>query len=122
MRARVWRRAKGERRALVRSLVARTSSVRLPANAGGRRVGVQELPQAGAVPARWWVRARALTTLVSPGVTGSEPADGISDPVAREAMRTYRVPALPAGAIAYAVSRPEGVEVNELVVRPRVLS
>jgi len=71
------------------------------------------------------VRARASTTLVSPGMTGSEPADGISDPVAREAMRTYRVPALPAGAIAYAVSRPEGVEgveVNELVVRPRVLS
>ncbi|MET8978903.1 SDR family oxidoreductase [Streptomyces sp. NPDC004539] len=65
-------------------------------------------------------------TLVSPGVTESELADGISDPVAREAMRTYRALALPADAIAaavaYAVGQPEGVDVNELVVRPRALA
>ncbi|GAQ57024.1 SDR family oxidoreductase [Streptomyces acidiscabies] len=64
-------------------------------------------------------------TLVSPGVTESELADGISDPVAREAMRAYRAVAMPAGAVAeavaYAVGQPEGVDVNELVVRPRVV-
>ncbi|MFJ9605838.1 SDR family oxidoreductase [Kitasatospora sp. NPDC101176] len=61
-------------------------------------------------------------TLVSPGVTESELADGIADPTAREAMRAYRAVALPASAvadaIAYAVSRPRQVDVNELVVRP----
>ncbi|MFD9084662.1 SDR family oxidoreductase [Streptomyces erythrochromogenes] len=61
-------------------------------------------------------------TLVSPGVTESELADGISDPVAREAMKAYRAVALPASAvadaIAYAVSQPPEVDVNELVVRP----
>ncbi|MGW6979882.1 SDR family oxidoreductase [Streptomyces sp. NPDC054932] len=61
-------------------------------------------------------------TLVSPGVTESELADGISDPAAREAMRAYRAVALPAsaiaGAIAHAVAQPAGVDVNEIVVRP----
>ncbi|MEV7593041.1 SDR family oxidoreductase [Streptomyces sp. NPDC090085] len=61
-------------------------------------------------------------TLVSPGVTESELADGISDPAAREAMRAYRAVALPAsavaGAVAYAVSQPAEVDVNEIVVRP----
>ncbi|MFI7355848.1 SDR family oxidoreductase [Streptomyces avidinii] len=61
-------------------------------------------------------------TLVSPGVTESELAEGISDPAAREAMKAYRAVALPAsaiaGAIAYAVAQPPGVDVNEIVVRP----
>ncbi|MFD4913920.1 SDR family oxidoreductase [Streptomyces virginiae] len=61
-------------------------------------------------------------TLVSPGVTESELAEGISDPAAREAMKTYRAVALPAsaiaGAIAYAVAQPAEVDVNEIVVRP----
>ncbi|MFK0256403.1 SDR family oxidoreductase [Streptomyces sp. NPDC090445] len=61
-------------------------------------------------------------TLVSPGVTESELADGISDPVAREAMKAYRAVALPASAIAeaiaYAVAQPAEVDVNEIVVRP----
>ncbi|MFB6578857.1 MULTISPECIES: SDR family oxidoreductase [unclassified Streptomyces] len=61
-------------------------------------------------------------TLVSPGVTESELAEGISDPVAREAMKAYRAVALPAsaiaGAIAYAVAQPAEVDVNEIVVRP----
>lgn len=61
-------------------------------------------------------------TLVSPGVTESELADTISDPAARETMRTYRAVALPASAIAdaiaYAVSQPPQTDVNEIVVRP----
>ncbi|MEU9240844.1 SDR family oxidoreductase [Streptomyces sp. NPDC048385] len=61
-------------------------------------------------------------TLVSPGVTESELADTISDPAAREAMKTYRAVALPASAvaeaIAYAVAQPPQVDVNEIVVRP----
>ncbi|EYT81190.1 MULTISPECIES: SDR family oxidoreductase [unclassified Streptomyces] len=61
-------------------------------------------------------------TLVSPGVTESELADGISDPEARAAMKTYRAVALPASAIAeaiaYAVGQPPGTDVNEIVVRP----
>ncbi|MFE1553956.1 SDR family oxidoreductase [Streptomyces sp. NPDC058734] len=65
---------------------------------------------------------RIRVTLVSPGVTESELADSIGDPTAREAMKAYRAVALPAAAvadgIAYAVSQPAGVDVNELVIRP----
>ncbi|MFJ1706245.1 SDR family oxidoreductase [Kitasatospora sp. NPDC088346] len=61
-------------------------------------------------------------TLISPGVTESELADGISDPTARDAMATYRSVALPASAIAeaiaYAVAQPSTVDVNEVIVRP----
>ncbi|MEU6963306.1 SDR family oxidoreductase [Streptomyces chrestomyceticus] len=61
-------------------------------------------------------------TVVSPGVTESELADGIGDPLAREAMRTYRAVTLPAAAvadaIAFAIGQPTDVDVNELVVRP----
>ncbi|WP_328304267.1 SDR family oxidoreductase [Streptomyces sp. NBC_00435] len=57
-------------------------------------------------------------TLVCPGVTESELAEGISDPVAREAMKAYRAVALPASAIAYAVAQPAVVDINEIVVRP----
>jgi NADP-dependent 3-hydroxy acid dehydrogenase YdfG len=61
-------------------------------------------------------------TTISPGVVESELADSISDPGAREAMRTYRADSIPADAIAraisYAVGQPADVDVTEIVIRP----
>jgi NADP-dependent 3-hydroxy acid dehydrogenase YdfG len=61
-------------------------------------------------------------TTVSPGVVESELADTITDPTAAELMRTYRRAAIPPSAIgdaiAYALSQPAEVDVNEIVVRP----
>ena len=61
-------------------------------------------------------------TLVSPGVTESELAESISDEGARAAMNDFRRIAIPAEAIAraitYAVEQPADVDVSELVVRP----
>lgn len=59
---------------------------------------------------------------VSPGVVTSELADSITDPLAQEAMATYRANAIPpeaiADAVAFALSQPADVDVNEIVVRP----
>jgi NADP-dependent 3-hydroxy acid dehydrogenase YdfG len=61
-------------------------------------------------------------TTVSPGVVETELADSITDPVGREVMRAYRAHSIPpeavADAVAYAVGQPDGVDVNEIVVRP----
>ncbi|MET7765056.1 SDR family oxidoreductase [Streptomyces sp. NPDC005393] len=61
-------------------------------------------------------------SVVSPGATESELADSISDPRAREDMEKYRSVVLPASAIAdaiaYAISQPPEVDVNEIVLRP----
>lgn len=61
-------------------------------------------------------------SLIAPGVTESELADSISDPEARDYMKSYRAVALPssaiADAIAYAVAQPSEVDVNEIIVRP----
>jgi len=68
------------------------------------------------------VGSKIRVTLVSPGVTESELADSITDEGARQLMKEYRRIALPSSAIArsiaYAIEQPEGVEVNELVIRP----
>ncbi|RVU53545.1 SDR family NAD(P)-dependent oxidoreductase [Pseudomonas syringae] len=61
-------------------------------------------------------------TVVCPGVVESELADSISDETAREAMKAFRKVALEPDAIAralvYAIEQPDGVDVNEIVVRP----
>jgi NADP-dependent 3-hydroxy acid dehydrogenase YdfG len=61
-------------------------------------------------------------TCIYPGVVTSELAETISDPVARERMRSYRTIAIEpdaiARAIAFAIEQPEDVDVNEIVVRP----
>jgi NADP-dependent 3-hydroxy acid dehydrogenase YdfG len=68
------------------------------------------------------VGSKIRVTLVSPGVTESELADSITDEGARQLMKEYRRIALPSSAIArsiaYAIEQPEGVDVNELVIRP----
>jgi NADP-dependent 3-hydroxy acid dehydrogenase YdfG len=61
-------------------------------------------------------------TVISPGVTESELAESISDPGAREGMKEFRRVAIPADAIAraisFAIEQPDGVDVNEIIVRP----
>jgi len=62
-------------------------------------------------------------TLVAPGATESELADTISDPELKKlAVEQFRLDVLPAEAIAravaFAISQPDDVDVNELVVRP----
>jgi NADP-dependent 3-hydroxy acid dehydrogenase YdfG len=61
-------------------------------------------------------------TTITPGVVESELAEHISDPGAQDAMRTYRRNAIPADAIARAISfalgQPADVDVNEIIVRP----
>jgi NADP-dependent 3-hydroxy acid dehydrogenase YdfG len=62
-------------------------------------------------------------TLVAPGATESELAETISDPelkkTAIEKFRTDLLPAMAiARAVAFAISQPDDVDVNEMVVRP----
>ena len=68
------------------------------------------------------VGAAVRVTVISPGVTTSDLAESISDPVAREAMRGFRKDAIPAEAIAraisFAVAQPADVDVSEIIVRP----
>lgn len=68
------------------------------------------------------VGADIRVTVISPGVTTSELAESISDPVARETMRGFRRIAISsdavARAIAYAIDQPSDVDVSEIIVRP----
>lgn len=69
------------------------------------------------------VSGNIRVTIVAPGATESELAETISDPelkkVALEQFRTHLLPAKAiAAAVAFAVSQPSDVDVNELVVRP----
>jgi NADP-dependent 3-hydroxy acid dehydrogenase YdfG len=61
-------------------------------------------------------------TVISPGVTESELADTITEEFSASMMEDFRKVAIPASAIgdaiAYAISQPESVDVNEIVVRP----
>lgn len=61
-------------------------------------------------------------TCIHPGVVESELADTITDPMAAEAMKSYRAVALTPDAIGravrFTVEQPDDVDVNEIVVRP----
>ena len=65
---------------------------------------------------------RIRVTCIHPGVVESELAETITDPVAVEAMKTYRAIALQPDAIGravrFAIEQPNDVDVNEIVVRP----
>jgi len=63
------------------------------------------------------------TTVISPGAVATELPDAITDPVAAERVRKfYAEVAIPAEsfarAVAFAVSQPEEVDVNEILFRP----
>jgi len=70
------------------------------------------------------LHAGVRVTVVEPGITTTELADHITHPVAREMverMRSELTPLTPediAEAIHYAVTQPEHVSVNEVLVRP----
>lgn len=98
-------------------------------------IGAHEVVPTGAVYCATKYAAWAITeglrqevdpsirvTTVSPGVVESELADTITEAGAQEMMRTYRADSIPpsaiANAIAYAIDQPEGVDVNEMVIRP----
>lgn len=61
-------------------------------------------------------------TIISPGVTATELGDDISDPQVAAALKDWRQKALTPDAIArairYALEQPDGVDINEVIVRP----
>lgn len=62
------------------------------------------------------------STVISPGVTATELGDDISDPQVAAALKDWRQKSLTPDAIArairYALEQPDGVDVNEVIVRP----
>ncbi|NTJ45297.1 SDR family oxidoreductase [Agrobacterium larrymoorei] len=64
------------------------------------------------------------TTIISPGAVDSELKFGSSDPQARAAIIELYKAAIPtetiAHAIAYAISQPDNVDINEILLRPTV--
>jgi NADP-dependent 3-hydroxy acid dehydrogenase YdfG len=62
-------------------------------------------------------------TIISPGMTSTNFAESVTDPVARAELEQRRdaiamPPAAVARAIAFAIEQPPGVDVGEIVVRP----
>lgn len=61
-------------------------------------------------------------TVISPGVVATELGNDITDPQVAEALKDWRQKSLTPDAIArairYALEQPEGVDVNEVIVRP----
>lgn len=61
-------------------------------------------------------------TVISPGVVATELGHDISDPQVAEALKDWRRKSLTPDAIArairYALEQPDGVDVNEVIVRP----
>jgi NADP-dependent 3-hydroxy acid dehydrogenase YdfG len=61
-------------------------------------------------------------TIISPGVVATELGNDITDPQVADALKDWRQKSLTPDAIArairYALEQPEGVDVNEIIVRP----
>jgi len=70
--------------------------------------------------------AYVRTTIISPGVTESELAHTITHEATAKFIDEYRKTIIPADAIAraiaFAIEQPDGVDVNEIVVRPTAAS
>jgi NADP-dependent 3-hydroxy acid dehydrogenase YdfG len=66
----------------------------------------------------WGVR----TTIISPGMIATELTDSITEPDVAERVRRAYADAVPADAfaraVAYAMSQPDAVDVNEILLRP----
>jgi NADP-dependent 3-hydroxy acid dehydrogenase YdfG len=62
------------------------------------------------------------TTIISPGVVATELGHDITDPTIANALTTWREKSLTPDAIArairYALEQPDGVDINEIIVRP----
>ena len=63
------------------------------------------------------------TTVISPGAVATELSDSVTDPDASKHIRTfYEQVAVPADsfarAVAFAMSQPEDVDINEILFRP----
>ncbi|PKP89382.1 MAG: oxidoreductase [Alphaproteobacteria bacterium HGW-Alphaproteobacteria-16] len=62
------------------------------------------------------------STIISPGVVATELGSDITDPQIAEALKGWRKKSLTPDAIArairYAIAQPDGVDVNEVIVRP----
>lgn len=62
------------------------------------------------------------STLISPGVTATELGSDITDPAVAVALKDWRQKSLTPDAIArairYAIEQPDGVDINEVIVRP----
>ncbi len=62
------------------------------------------------------------STLISPGVTTTELGNDITDPAVAAALKGWRQKSLTPDAIArairYALEQPDGVDINEVIVRP----
>jgi NADP-dependent 3-hydroxy acid dehydrogenase YdfG len=62
------------------------------------------------------------TTVISPGAIATELPNGVSEPEIAEAVRAFYEIALPAEsfaqAVAFAISQPDEVDVNEILFRP----
>ena len=62
------------------------------------------------------------TTIISPGAVASELPDGVTEPDIADAMRKFYEIAIPAESfarmVAFAMSQPEDVDVNEILFRP----
>lgn len=67
-------------------------------------------------------RDNIRTTVISPGAVTSELPDGVSDPIIAQAIRGVYEVALPADAfarvVAFAISQPQEMDVNEILFRP----
>lgn len=62
------------------------------------------------------------STIISPGVTATELGEDITDPQVAAALKDWRQKSLTPDAIArairYAIEQPDGVDINEIIVRP----